>query len=198
MNKSINLTTKSPKENITNTISLPILNATLGPKVIDVRKLYADNNVFTYDPGFTSTASCESKITFIDGNKGILLHRGYRIEELAEKSSFLEVAFLLLNGELPSVSELNTFKSQINSHSMVHEQLKNIFLGFPRNSHPMAMMVGVVGSLSAFHHNDIDNNKPEERERACFHLIGKIPTIASMSTLLEGMKRPPVSVHICR
>ncbi|PFX03178.1 Citrate synthase, partial [Stylophora pistillata] len=122
------------------TLSLPTLNATLGPKVVDVRKLYADYGIFTYDPGFTSTASCESKITFIDGDEGILLHRGYRIEKLAEKSHFLEVSYLLLNGELPTEEELKNFEQDVTMHTMVHEQLINFFRGFRRDAHPIAAM----------------------------------------------------------
>ena len=128
-----------------------LMSGTVGPDVIDIRKLYADTDAFTYDPGFTSTASCQSGLTYIDGDKGVLLHRGYPIGQLAEQSSFMEVAYLLLKGELPSKSELATFSNTITRHTMVHEQLAQFFRGFRRDAHPMAIMVGVVGALSAFY-----------------------------------------------
>ncbi|MCP4923074.1 MAG: citrate (Si)-synthase [bacterium] len=181
MNTSGNLAFKLEGEDSMDAISLPTMTATLGPKVVDVRKLYADHGVFTYDPGFTSTASCESKITFIDGDKGILLHRGYRIEELAEKSNFLEVAYLLSNGELPTPEAMADFDRSITMHTMMHEQLINFFRGFRRDAHPMAIMVGVVGALSAFYHDSLDINDPAQRETASFRLIAKMPTIAAMA-----------------
>jgi citrate synthase len=181
MNTSGNLAINFEGDASMDTLSLPTLNATLGPKVVDVRKLYADYGVFTYDPGFTSTASCESKITFIDGDEGILLHRGYRIEELAEKSHFLEVSYLLLNGELPTEEELKNFEQDVTMHTMVHEQLINFFRGFRRDAHPMAIMVGVVGALSSFYHDSLDINDPAQREIASLRLIAKMPTIAAMA-----------------
>lgn len=160
-------------------MDLPIYNGTLGPSAIDVSQL-AKNNIFTYDPGFMSTAACESKITYIDGEKGILLHRGYPIDQLAEQSDFLEVCYLLLYGELPSAEEKVQFVKMINSHTMVHEQMRNFFNGFRRDAHPMAIMVGVVGALSAFYHDSLDINNPDHRDTAAFRLIAKMPTIAAM------------------
>mgnify|MGYP002779977142 CR=1 FL=1 len=153
----------------------------VGPEVIDIRKLYANTGRFTYDPGFTSTASCESKITYIDGDKGVLLHRGYPIEQLAEQSSFLEVAYLLMHGELPNKAEHDEFKYLITRHTMVHEQLANFYRGFRRDAHPMAIMCGVVGALSAFYHDSTDIHDPKQREIACHRLIAKMPTIAAMA-----------------
>src|SRR5215471_6951124 len=137
-------------------VELPVLKATEGPDVIDIRKLYGEADVFTYDPGFTSTASCESDITFIDGDKGVLLYRGYSIDQLAEESNFLEVCYLLLHGELPSKPEMAKFDRAITMHTMVHEQLAQFFRGFRRDAHPMAIMCGVVGALSAFYHDSTD------------------------------------------
>jgi citrate synthase len=162
-------------------ITLPVIDGTLGPSVIDIRKLYHESGYFTYDPGFTSTASCESKITFIDGDKGILLHRGYRIEDLAEHSDFMDVSYLLLYGELPNKAERNKFIGNVTNHSLVHEQLKNFYNGFRRDAHPMAVMVGVVGALSAFYHDSLDINDPQQRELASYRLLGKMPTIAAMA-----------------
>jgi citrate synthase len=159
----------------------PVRSGSTGPDVVDIRKFYADTGAFTYDPGFTSTASCESKITYIDGDQGILLHRGYPIDQLAEKSSFLEVSYLLLNGELPSKTELDTFSYTINRHTMVHEQLAQFFRGFRRDAHPMAIMCGVVGALSAFYHDSTDISDPEQRKIASHRLIAKIPTLAAMA-----------------
>ncbi|PXA84460.1 citrate (Si)-synthase [Nostoc sp. 3335mG] len=159
----------------------PIMSGTVGPQVIDIRKLYSDTDMFTYDPGFTSTASCESGLTYIDGDKGILLHRGYPIDQLAEKSSFMEVAYLLLNGELPSKVEYETFNNHITRHTMVHEQLSAFFRGFRRDAHPMAIMCGVVGALSSFYHDSTDINDPKQREIASHRLIAKMPTIAAMA-----------------
>ena len=158
---------------------LPLLGGTTGPSVIDVRKLYAQTGCFTYDPGFTSTGSCESKITYIDGEEGILMHRGYSIEELAEKSDFMEVCYLLLHGELPNASEKESFETSITYHTMLHEQMMNFFRGFRRDSHPMAIMVGVVGAMSAFYHDSTDISDPHQRMVASHRLIAKMPTIAA-------------------
>ena len=160
---------------------LPILSPTAGPDVIDIRKLYGQAGVFTYDPGFTSTASCDSTITFIDGGKGELLHRGYPIDQLAEKSHFLEVCYLLLYGELPSAAQLEDFEDRVTNHTMLHEQMHFLFRGYRRDAHPMAIMVGVVGALSAFYHDSTDINDPWQREVASIRLIAKMPTIAAMA-----------------
>ncbi|MBL8563889.1 MAG: citrate (Si)-synthase [Gemmobacter sp.] len=162
-------------------IDLPILSGTVGPDVLDIRKLYAQGDVFTYDPGFTSTAACDSAITYIDGDVGELLHRGYPIDQLAEKSHYLEVCYLLLNGELPNEAQMKDFESRITRHTMVHEQMHNFFRGFRRDAHPMATMVGVVGALSAFYHDSTDINDPWQREVAAMRLIAKLPTIAAMA-----------------
>ena len=159
----------------------PVMSGTIGPDVIDIRKLYAQTDNFTYDPGFTSTASCQSKLTYIDGDQGVLLHRGYPIGELAEQSSFMEVAYLLLNGELPDGDQLATFDRTITRHTMVHEQLAAFFRGFRRDAHPMAIMCGVVGALSAFYHDSTDIHDPAQRVIASHRLIAKIPTIAAMA-----------------
>ena len=161
------------------TIELPIYSPTAGPDVIDIRKLYAQGGVFTYDPGFTSTASTDSTITFIDGDKGELLHRGYPIDQLAEKSHFLEVCYLLLYGELPSGDQLEDFESRVTNHTMIHDQMQFLFRGFRRDAHPMAIMVGVVGAMSAFYHDSTDINDPWQREVASIRLIAKMPTIAA-------------------
>ncbi len=163
------------------TYELPVIGGTLGPDVIDVRKLYAKTGAFTFDPGFTSTGSCESAITFIDGDKGILLHRGYRIEDLAENCEFLEVCHLLLHGELPDAEQKKQFDHDITYHTMVHEQLINFFRGFRRDAHPMAIMCGVVGALSAFYHDSTDIYDPEQRKISAYRLIAKMPTIAAMA-----------------
>ncbi|MCK5575235.1 MAG: citrate (Si)-synthase, partial [Sphingomonadales bacterium] len=144
-------------------IELPVLGGTTGPEVIDIRKLYALTGMFTYDPGYTSTGSCESDITFIDGEKGTLLYRGYPIEELADKSDYMEVCYLLLYGELPTKEEKAKFVHGITYHTMVHEQLMNLFKGFRRDAHPMAIMVGVVGAMSAFYHDSTDVTDPHQR-----------------------------------
>ena len=159
----------------------PVMSGTVGPDVIDIRKLYAQTDNFTYDPGFTSTASCQSKLTYIDGDAGTLLHRGYTIGELAEQSNFMEVAYLLLNGELPSKDELATFTNTITRHTMVHEQLAQFFRGFRRDAHPMAILCGVVGALSAFYHDSTDIHDPAQRVIASHRLIAKMPTIAAMA-----------------
>jgi citrate synthase len=166
-------------DGIDETIELPIYEGTVGPDVIDVRSLVS-NGVFTYDPGFMSTASCESKITYIDGGKGILLYRGYAIEQLAEKSDFMECCYLLLNGELPSTEEKAAFIDDIKHHTMVHEQIRNLFISFPRHAHPMSVMIGAVGALSAFYHNDLIIDDAEHRQAAAVRLIAKIPTLAAM------------------
>jgi citrate synthase len=161
------------------TVELPVLRGTDGPAVVDVRKLYAEADVFTYDPGFTSTASCESKITFIDGDKGVLLHRGYPIDQLAEKSTFLEVCYLLLNGDLPNAKEYETFQNTITNHTMVHDQFDRFFNGFRRDAHPMAIMVGAVGALSAFYYDSANIDDPQQRMISSHRLIAKMPTIAA-------------------
>ena len=163
------------------TWDLPISDGSMGPSVVDVRKFYADTGMFTYDPGFTSTGSCESKITFIDGEQGILLHRGYPIEQLAEHSDFMEVCYLLLHGELPSHRQKSDFVHSITYHTMLHEQMLNFYRGFRRDSHPMAIMVGVVGALSAFYHDSTDINDPYQRMVAQHRLVAKMPTIAAMA-----------------
>ena len=158
---------------------MPILSGSVGPKVIDIRKLFAQSGYFTYDPGFTSTASCDSSITYIDGDKGELLHRGYRIEDLAENCSFLEVCWLLLRGELPSQHELTDFDKIITRHTMLHEQIQYFYRGFRRDAHPMAIMVGVVGALSAFYHDSTDINDADQRRIASHRMLAKMPTIAA-------------------
>ncbi|MFA5678864.1 MAG: citrate synthase [Pseudomonas sp.] len=160
-------------------IELPVYSGTLGPDVIDVRGLTGEG-VFTFDPGFMSTASCESKITFIDGDKGVLMHRGYPIEQLAEKSDFLEVCYLLLKGELPTVQEKEEFTGVITRHTMVNEQMKSFLNGFRRDAHPMAVMCGMVGALSAFYHDSLDITNPQHRWISATRLISKMPTIAAM------------------
>lgn len=172
-NAILNLPKKAPLE-------LPVYSGTLGPEVFDVNQI-AKQDYFTYDPGFVSTASCESKITYIDGEKGTLLYRGYPIDQLAEQCDFMEVAYLLLNGELPNKTQKNQFDETIKYHTMVHEQITHFFNGFRRDAHPMAIMVGVVGALSAFYHDSLDINNPEHRSLSAFRLIAKMPTIAAMS-----------------
>ncbi len=158
-----------------------VIDGTVGPQVIDIRKLYAQTGMFTYDPGFTSTASCDSGLTYIDGDQGILLHRGYPIDQLAENSSFMEVAYLLLRGELPSKDELEKFKFTISRHTMVHEQLMTFYRGFRRDAHPMAIMCGVVGALSSFYHDSTDINDPHQRMVASHRMVAKMPTLAAMA-----------------
>ena len=162
-------------------VDMPVKSGTVGPDVIDIRKLYAQTGAFTYDPGFTSTASCESEITYIDGDQGILLHRGYPIDQLAEHSSFMEVSYLLLNGELPEKDELERFTTTITRHTMLHEQLSTFYRGFRRDAHPMAILCGVVGALSAFYHDSTDIHDPAQRVIASHRLIAKMPTIAAMA-----------------
>jgi len=159
---------------------MPVLSGSLGPDVIDIRRLYAETGLFTYDPGFTSTASCTSRITYIDGDAGVLLYRGYPIEQLAEKCDFLEVCYLLLNGELPKGGEMRGFVTSISQHVMVHEQLSRFYSGFRRDAHPMAVLVGVVGALSAFYHEVMDINSKEDRYISAIRLIAKMPTIVAM------------------
>ncbi|MSO90737.1 MAG: citrate (Si)-synthase [Acetobacteraceae bacterium] len=158
---------------------LPLLEGTAGAPVADIRKIYNDLGIFTYDPGYGATASCESKITYIDGDVGVLMYRGYPIEQLAEKSSFLEVCYLLLNGELPNATEKVNFESGVMRHTMLHEQLRSFYNGFRRDAHPMAVMCGVVGAMSAFYHDSLDITNVEHRRISAFRLIAKMPTIAA-------------------
>lgn len=180
--------TNTPEKNYTLThdesgksVKLPILSGTVGPDVIDVRKLYAQTGNFTFDPSYTSTASCKSRITYIDGDEGILMHRGYNIKELARKSTFMEVCYLLLNGDLPNQTQLDDFNKNITYHTMVHDQMNYFFRGFRRDAHPMAVMVGVVGALAAFYHDSLDIHDPKQREISAHRLIAKVPTIAAMA-----------------
>jgi len=160
-------------------VTLPVLKGTVGPDVVDIRKLYSELDIFTYDPGFTSTGSCESQITYIDGDKGVLLYRGYPIEQLAEGSSFLEVCYLLLHGELPSADKFQAFEKTITMHTMVHDQFDRFFQGFRRDAHPMAIMVGAVGALSAFYHDSTNIHDEMQREISAIRMIAKMPTIAA-------------------
>src|ERR1043166_6224218 len=162
-------------------VDFPIFAGTIGPDVVDIRSLYAKSGVFTYDPGFLSTGSCFSTITYIDGDEGVLLYRGYPIEQLAENCDFLEVAYLILNGELPSKEKKVEFDSIVTHHTMVHEQLVRFYSGFRRDAHPMAVLVGVVGALSAFYHDSLDINNPRHREISAFRLIAKVPTLTAMA-----------------
>jgi citrate synthase len=159
--------------------SLPLLEGTLGTPVADIRKLYNDLGIFTFDPGYGETASCESKITYIDGDAGVLLYRGYPIEQLAEQSDFVEVCHLLMNGDLPDAAGLAKFRKDVTYHTMVHEQLRRFFDGFRRDAHPMAVLCGVVGAMAAFYHDNLDINDARQREIAAFRLIAKVPTIAA-------------------
>ena len=163
------------------TYDLPILSGSTGPDVIDIRKLYGQSGHFTYDPGFTSTAACDSAVTFIDGDEGVLLYRGYPIDQLAAQSRYIEVCYLLFYGHLPSKQELADFEHVITHHTMIHEQMHYFFRGFRRDSHPMATMVGVVGAMSAFYHDSTDVNDARQREIAAHRLIAKMPTIAAMA-----------------
>ena len=163
------------------TFKLPVYKGTIGPNVVDVRKFYSESGAFTYDPGYASTGSCDSKLTYIDGDKGILLHGGYSIEELAGKSTFLEVCYLLLNGELPTSEQSQDFNNRVTRHTMIHDQMHQLFRGFRRDAHPMAVMTGVVGALSAFYHDHLDVNSPEDRMISAIRLVAKIPTIAAMA-----------------
>ncbi len=175
--------TNNAKLNINDKInvSLPIIEGSVGPAVIDVSNLYKETKAFTYDPGFMSTASCSSKITYIDGDAGILMHRGYPIEQLAEHSDFMEVTYLLLNGELPNKTQKDKFINDLNHHTLVHEQMQFMFRSFQRSSHPMAVMVGAVASLSAFYHDSLDIHDPKQREIAALRMIAKIPTLGAMA-----------------
>jgi citrate synthase len=159
--------------------SLPLLSGSIGPDVFDIRKIYNDLGLFTFDPGYGATASCDSKITYIDGDEGVLLYRGYPIEQLAEHSNFLEVCYLLLNGDLPNAAQAHEFEHGVMRHTMLHEQLRNFYNGFRRDAHPMAVMCGVVGALAAFYHDSLDIHNPESREISAFRLIAKVPTIAA-------------------
>ena len=161
--------------------TIKLIDGTVGPSVADIRKLYADLGIFTYDPGYGGTAACDSKITYIDGDEGILLHRGYPIEQLATQSNFLEVSYLLLNGELPNAAQKAAFEAGVMRHTMVHEQMRSFFQGFRRDAHPMAVMCGVVGAMSAFYHDSLDINNEEHRRISAFRLIAKVPTIAAMA-----------------
>ena len=163
------------------TVEMPVRAGTIGPDVVDVGRLYANTHCFTYDPGFTSTANCSSKITYIDGDAGVLLYRGYPIEQLAEQSNFLEVCYLLLHGELPTHAQYQHFDNTITRHTMVHEQMTRFFTGFRRDAHPMAVMVGCVGALSAFYHDSLDINDRKQRITALHRMIAKMPTIAAMA-----------------
>ena len=162
-------------------IEFPVLSGTMGPDVVDIRTLYGKSGMFTYDPGFLSTASCSSAITYIDGDAGLLLYRGYPIEQLAQHCDFLEVCYLLLNGELPNTRQKQEFVSMVMHHTMVHEQLARLYQGFRRDAHPMAVMVGVVGALSAFYHDALDINNAQHRTISAFRLIAKLPTIVAMA-----------------
>ncbi len=175
--KTFTFTNNQTGENYT----FPILSGTTGPDAIDIRKLYAETGCFAYDPGFTSTASCDSSITYIDGFEGILRHRGYAIQDLAENSNFTEVAYLLLNGELPNQTEYDGFVSELTHHTMVHAKIPEFFNGFRRDAHPMAIMCGVIGALSSFYHDSTDINDPQQRMTASMRLIAKMPTIAAMA-----------------
>ena len=161
--------------------SFPLYEGTIGPEVIDISKLYAEAGIFTYDPGFTSTGSCESKITYIDGDEGVLLYRGYPIEQLAEHGDFLETCYLLLYGELPTAAQKADFDYTVTRHTMVHEQMSRFFQGFRRDAHPMAVMVGSVGALSAFYHDSTDISDPLQRMIASIRMIAKVPTLAAMA-----------------
>ena len=160
---------------------LPVFESSIGPDVIDIRRLYAETDYFTFDPGYLATASCESRITYIDGDEGVLLYRGYPIDQLAENSDFMEVSYLLLNGELPNQAEFDEFVHSITNHTMVHEQLTQFYRGFRRDAHPMAIMVGIVGALSAFYHDSTDINDPHQRMVASHRLVAKMPTMAAMA-----------------
>src|SRR5450631_4855793 len=163
------------------TVKMPIKSGSIGPSVVDIGKLYAATGMFTYDPGFTSTASCESHITYIDGDEGILLYRGYPIDQLAEQGDFLETCYLLLYGELPTPSQKHDFDYRVTRHTMVHEQMARFFQGFRRDAHPMAVMTGCIGALSAFYHDSTDISDPHQRLIASIRMIAKMPTLAAMA-----------------
>ncbi len=176
MDKKATLTLNDGKS-----LEFPVLSGTIGPEVIDIRTLYAKSGMFTYDPGFLSTASCNSSITYIDGDAGVLLYRGYPIEQLAQQCDFLETCYLLLNGELPNTTQKGEFVNTVTRHTMVHDQLNRFFTGFRRDAHPMAVLVGMVGALSAFYHDSLDINNAEHRKISAFRLIAKLPTIVAMA-----------------
>jgi len=163
------------------TVEFPLMRGTVGPDVIDIRSLYGKTGMFTYDPGFLSTASCQSSITYIDGDKGELLYRGYPIEQLAAHCDFLETCYLLLNGELPTPAQKKTFVTTVTQHTMVHEQMQFFLRGFRRDAHPMAVLTGLVGAMSAFYHDSLDINNPHDREISAMRLIAKMPTLVAMS-----------------
>src|SRR5690606_511233 len=165
----------------TEAVEFPIYEGTVGPDVIDIRKLYGKTGMFTFDPGFMATASCESAITYIDGDKGQLLYRGYPIEQLAENCDFLDVCYLILNGELPNADQKRTFDSNVTNHTMVHEQMHTFLKGFRRDAHPMAVLTGLVGALSAFYHDSTDITNAEHREISAIRLIAKMPTLVAMA-----------------
>ncbi|NDH33759.1 MAG: citrate (Si)-synthase, partial [Betaproteobacteria bacterium] len=165
----------------TPSVDFPIYKGSMGPDVIDIRKLYGQTGKFTFDPGFMSTAACESKITYIDGDRGELLYRGYPIEQLATQCDYLETCYLLLHGELPTRSERDLFVGTVTRHTMVHEQMQRFFQGFRRDAHPMAVLVGVVGALSAFYHDSLNINDPAHREISAIRLIAKMPTLVAMA-----------------
>ena len=173
---SVTLTDKTTEKSF----DMPVLSGTIGPDVVDIRSLQTQSGMFTYDPGFISTASCSSRITYIDGDVGVLLYRGYPIEQLAEQCSFLEVCYLLLNGELPDKNQLEGFTQNVTHHTMVHDQLTNFFKGFRRDAHPMAVMVGIVGALSAFYHDSLDVKSKHDRDLSALRLLAKVPTIVAM------------------
>ena len=162
-------------------IELPVYSGNIGPDVVDIRKLYAQTGMFTYDPGFLSTASCQSAITYIDGDKGELLYRGYPIEQLANKADYLDTCYLLLNGELPNEGQRKDFHSLVINHTMVHEQMQSFLKGFRRDAHPMAVLTGLVGAMSAFYHDSTDINNPQHRDIAAIRLIAKMPTLVAMA-----------------
>ncbi len=180
--KPSNQQTVTVTDNVTGkSVAMPLLTGTIGPQVVDIRRLYSDLDIFTFDPGYTATGSCESKITYIDGDKGELLYRGYPIEQLADKSDFVEVCYLLLYGELPTADQKAAYVRAITRHTMVHEQLSRFFSGFRRDAHPMAVLCGVVGALSAFYHDSTDISDPHQRMIASHRLVAKMPTIAAMT-----------------
>jgi citrate synthase len=172
---------KAPTAKDTETITLNKYSGTIGPDVLDVQSLYKDTGCFTYDPGFMSTAACSSAITYIDGDEGVLLYRGYPIEQLAKSSNYKEVCYLLLHGELPSKQEMAAFDDEFNNHTLIHEQMKHFFRGFRRDAHPMAILVGCVGALSAFYHDSLDINNPEHREISAYRIIAKMPVLTAMA-----------------
>jgi citrate synthase len=181
MNKDKNMTAEVVQKKASETITLDRYSGSVGPDVLDVQALYKDTGMFTYDPGFMSTAACQSAITYIDGDKGVLMYRGYPIEQLAEESSHLEVCYLLMHGELPNKKELEAFEKIITEHTMVHDQLQYFFRGFRRDAHPMAILVGVVGALSAFYHDSLDIDDPKHRMVSAHRLIAKMPTLVAMT-----------------